>query len=109
MNASSHIIDTLQQGVILHVTIDDFDFRAYVVVSEPDVNRVADFVPADQFEQDGDLHVTAVGQAADARDQVQDITFNMNPGDAAVFLCADSPTYDATLAELGQPAIEQLN
>jgi len=102
MNASSQIARSLPEGVVLDVSIEDLSFTAYVVVSEPDIELVADFVPAEQFSQDGDVHVTAVGDAAQARSQVEDLAFNMNPGDAAVFLCADRHAYNATLEELGQ-------
>ena len=109
MNALSHIVDSLEHGLVLDVTIEDLDFRAYVVVSEPDIDHVADFVPREQFEQDGDVHVAAVYRADEAREQIQDITFNMNPGDAAVFLCVDALAYQNTLEELGQPAPEATN
>lgn len=102
MNATSRIAGTLDNGVILEVTIEDLRFTAYVVISEPDVNAVADFVPQEQFEADGDLHVAAVGRAEDADEQVGGVAFNMNPGDAAVFLCIDAQAYRATLAALGQ-------
>src|SRR5690606_28820046 len=66
----SKLVDSLDQGVILHVRIEDLHFTAYVVVSEPDVNRVADFVTPEQFEQDGDVHVTAVTHPDEAREQI---------------------------------------
>lgn len=109
MNALSHIVDTLENGLVLNVTIEDLQFRAYVVLSEPDINRVADFVPKEQFEQDGDVHVAAIHQSDDAREQIQDITFNMNPGDAAVFLCVDLQAYHDALEQLGQHPPERLN
>ena len=102
MYPPSQIIEFLEHGMVLDVTIEDFQFRAYVVVSEPDLERVTDFVPQAQFEQEGDLHVAAISRADEARDQIQDITFNMNPGDAVVFLCADLSAYLAALEELGQ-------
>lgn len=101
MYPPSHIVEFLQHGMVLDVTIEDFPFRAYVVISEPDIERVADFVPQAQFEQEGDLHVAAISQSEEARAQIQDITFNMNPGDAVVFLCADLAAYQAALEELG--------
>ncbi len=104
MNALSHIVESLEHGLVLDVTIDDLQFRAYVVLSEPDIDRVADFVPREQFEQDGDVHVAAVYHADEAREQIQDIAFNMNPGDAAVFLCVNPLAYQNALEELGQPA-----
>lgn len=98
----SRLVDTLEHGAVLDVTIEELRFRAYVVVSEPDLERVADFVPREQFEQDGDVHVAAIGDPGQAREQIQDIAFNMNPGDAAVFLCADEAAFRNTLEELGQ-------
>ncbi|HEY9278599.1 MAG TPA: hypothetical protein VIP51_00880 [Eoetvoesiella sp.] len=103
MNPSSHLIQTLPGGVVLDVTIEDLNFKAYVVISEPDINNVAEFVPKQQFEEDGDLHVTAVSQADEAREQIEDLTFNMNLNDVAVFLCGNEQAYNATLEELGQP------
>ena len=103
MNATSRIVGTLDNGMILEVSIEDLHFTAYAVISEPDINAVADFVPQEQFEADGDLHVAAVGHAEDADEQVSSVAFNMNPGDAAVFLCIDTAAYRATLEALGQP------
>jgi hypothetical protein len=102
MNPQSRLVDILEHGAILDVTIEELQFRAYVVVSEPDLERVADFVPREQFEKEGDVHVAAIGGADQAHEQIQDIAFNMNPGDAAVFLCADVAAFQSTLEELGQ-------
>ncbi|TEA77676.1 hypothetical protein [Allopusillimonas ginsengisoli] len=102
---SSRVVGTLEQGLVLEVTIEDLQFRSYVVVSAPDIERVADFVPAEQFEQDGDVHVTAVSHPDEARTQVEDLAFNMNLGDAAVFLCGNQAVYERTLEELGFTAV----
>lgn len=105
MNPSSHVIQSLPEGLILGVTIEELSFKAYVVISDPDINNVANFVPKEQFEDDGDLHVTAVENAAEAREQVEGLAFNMNLNDAAVFLCIDESAYLATLEELGHNPI----
>lgn|SRR5690554_1565852 len=102
MHTLSHVISVLDQGLVLDVTRDELDFTAYVVVSEPDLNRVADIVPQDHYDRHGSLHVAAIDATDDAHTQITDITFNMNPGDAAVFLCRDEATYIAALEELGQ-------
>ena len=102
MKILSQIVDTLAHGVILDVTMEDLTFRAYVLVSEPDINRVTELVPKERFDQDGDVHVTAIGHPDDAREQVEDMAFNMNPGDAVVFLCSTDHAYNGTLEELGQ-------
>ncbi len=105
MKAFSHIIQNLDQGVLLDVTIEELSCRAYVVISAADLERVADFVPPSQFE-DGDVHVTAVAAAQEARQQGEDLAFNMNIGDTAVFLCGDDLAYAATLEELGQDPVQ---
>lgn len=105
----SKLVDSLDQGVILDVEIEDLQFKAYVVISEPDINLVADFIPAEQFEQDGDVHVTAVSHPDEARGQIEDIAFNMNEGDSAIFLCGTAPAYQRTLEELGLSANTQAN
>lgn len=106
MKAFSRIIQALEQGVLLDVTIEELTCTAYVVVSPPDLERVAQIVPAARFEQDGDVHVTAVDSAEQARQQVEDLAFNMNIGDSAVFLCQDTAAYEATLDELGQSPVQ---
>lgn len=103
MNANSQITLVLPQGLVLDVQIEDLTFTAYVVISEPDLDRIADFVTQDAYEQANDWHVAAVTTAEEAESQVSDIAFNMNIGDAVVFLCADVSAYEATLQALGQP------
>src|SRR5690606_15624478 len=82
----STIVDTLAQGLILDVRMEDLQFTAYVVVRGPDINLVGDVVPAEQFDQDGDVRVTAISRPDEVRSQIQDIVFNRSLGDAAVFL-----------------------
>lgn len=86
---------------MLQVSVEDARFTAFVVICEPDLERVADMVPRNHFEQGGDVHVAAVESADDAPDTVNDITFNMNPGDSVVFMCVDALAYGQTLAHLG--------
>jgi len=96
----SHSLALHPLGVVVDVVIEELRFKAYVVVSEPDINLVADFVPREQFDADGDLHVTAVADSSEAHSQIEDLAFNMNQGDAAVFLCADQAAYEAALEAL---------
>jgi hypothetical protein len=102
MIIQSQIIETLEQGVVLDVTIEELVFKVYAIISEPDIERVADFVPAEQFEQAGDVHVTSVGLPEEAEQQFEDLAFNMNIGDALVFLCQDGACLEALLLALGQ-------
>ena len=103
MNATSQIVSALPEGLILNVQIEDLVFTAYVVISEPDIHRVAELVSPEAYEQANDWHVAAVETADDAPGQVADIAFNMNLDDAVVFLCTNTEAYDATLLALGQP------
>ena len=102
MKAFSRITKALEHGVVLDVTIEELNCSAYVVISPPDLELVAQIVPAARFEQEGDVHVTAVESPDQAPQQVEDLAFNMNIGDTAVFLCQDTAAYEATLEELGQ-------
>lgn len=99
---TSQIQTSIELGVVLQVHVQDAEFTAFVVICEPDLEKVADIVPREHFEQGGDIHVAAVESADDAADTVNDITFNMNPGDSVVFMCANAPAYGQTLAHLGQ-------
>lgn len=102
MQTHSHVISVLNQGLVLDVALGELDFTAYVVVSEPDLDRVAEVVPQDHYDRHGSLHVAAIDAAEHAHDQIADIAFNLSPGDGAVFLCRDEAAYMAALHELGQ-------
>jgi hypothetical protein len=97
-------VGTLEQGLELDVQAEDFRFLAYLAVCAPDVDRVSELVPPERFEQDGDVHVAAIGAAEDAAAQIEEVAFNMSPGDSVVFLCKDARAYDAALAGLDRLA-----
>lgn len=103
MQRHSELLSRLDQGVELAVRLDDLDFTAYVVISEPDIDRVASLLTPEQYARLGALHVTAIAQAEQAAEEVANLAFHMNPGDGGVFLCQDQASYLATLACLGQP------
>jgi len=107
-SAISRLVAELDHGKVLDVTIETLVFRAYVVVSPPDIERVADFVPESQFAQDGDVHVTAVSYPGEAASQLEDIAFNMNQGDTAVFLCGNDAACEAMLCVLNAPGSQPL-
>ncbi|CAM5200981.1 putative protein OS=Castellaniella defragrans OX=75697 GN=HNR28_001677 PE=4 SV=1 [Castellaniella defragrans] len=69
---------------------------------EADVQQVADLVPAEQFQGTGEVHVAAIANEDDADEQVQDVLFNLNPGDSLVFLCTGVQAYANTLAVFGR-------
>lgn len=103
MHAHSHVISVLNKGLMLDVALGELSFTAYVVVSEPDLDHIPEFVPQENYERHGNVHVAAIDTANDAHDQVSELAFNMMPGDAAVFFCGDDAAYAAALLELGQP------
>lgn len=98
---SSRITDVPGGGVALRTAIDGEIIRAYVVVSPPDLEAIADIVPREDVDAGGDIHATAVEHAESAESDVQDVLANMNPGDMVVFLCADAAAQAATLKILG--------
>ncbi|MFC4299470.1 MAG: hypothetical protein WBF84_06160 [Castellaniella sp.] len=103
MPLDSRLISHLDRGLILDITLEDLPFRVYVAQREADIEQVADLVPPEQFQGDGDVHVAAIHDGDDASEQIQDVLFNLNPGDAIVFLCTGPLAYAEALAELGQP------
>ncbi|MGB6007727.1 hypothetical protein [Castellaniella sp.] len=102
MPLDSQLITRLDQGLVLDITLEDLPFRVYVAQRPADVEQVAGLVPAEQFQGDGDVHVAAIHDGDDASEQIQDVLFNLNPGDAIVFLCTGPQAYADALAELGQ-------
>lgn len=102
MIVQSEIIDVQESGVVLDLTIEKQLFKVYAFISEPDLECVADIVPAGQFEKEGDIHVTAVSSPGEAQQQFEDLAFNMNIGDTLVFLCEDGKCLEAVLLALGQ-------
>lgn len=103
MPLDSRLIAHLDRGLVLDITLEDLPFRVYVAQRSADIEQVADLVPPEQFQGDGDVHVAAIHDGDDASEQIQDVLFNLNPGDAIVFLCTGLQAYTETLAELGQP------
>lgn len=101
MSPTNHLISTLAEGAVLQVELDGTPVQAYVVVSEPAIDRVADILPEDRFQADGDIHVMAVGQPQDASALIDDISQNINADDTLVFLCVDTATKDEVLKQFG--------
>jgi|GEM_PF-418673 len=103
MPLSSQILSTLKDGVVLNIDSDEIGFTAYILISEPDLNIVAQLMPQEEYEQFGNVHVAAVNSPDDALDEVSELTFNLAAGDAAIFLCANEAAFQRTLREFGQP------
>lgn len=101
MNPTNQLIATLPEGAVLSVHIDNCPIHVYVVVSEPNIDRVADIVPQERFEADGDIHVMAVGKPEDASAMIEDVSQNINSDDTVVFLCFDTETKNEVLRQFG--------
>lgn len=102
MPLESRIISHLDQGMVLDVELEGLPFRVYVALRSADVEQVAGMLPPEQFNSDSDVHVAAIHDGDNAQEQIQDVTFNLNPGDVMVFLCTGPQAYVDALAELGQ-------
>lgn len=101
MSMESHELSRFEGGIVLDVIADDLPLRAYVAICEPDPEAVTAFVPPEQFEEGGNLHVAAIDSPQAAAETVADVLFNMDPHDAVAFLCADTDSWLATLEQLG--------
>lgn len=101
MSPSNHLISTLTDGAVLQAHLNGSTVHVYVVISEPTIDRVADILPEERFEADGDIHVMAVGQPQDASALIDDVSQNINTDDTIVFLCVDTITKDEVLKQFG--------
>jgi len=90
-------------GVALETTLDGERIDTYVVTGVSDLEAIADIVPHEKVDAGADIHVTVVDEIDMAQDQIDQVLENLNPGDVAVFLCADEDAYNATLDLLGLP------
>lgn len=103
MQIQSQIIEQTDSGYVLEITLEEeHKVWAYLAVSEPDLDAVANIIPPEQFEAGGDVHVMAIAQPQDAPQEVEDVLFSMSPNDTVVFLCADIASLLAVLNEFGQ-------
>ncbi|CAM4097304.1 hypothetical protein [Bordetella muralis] len=90
-------------GVALETTIDGERISTYVVTGVSDLEAIADIVPHEKVDAGAEIHVTVVDDIDSAQDQIDQVLDNLNPGDVAVFLCADEDAYNAALDLLGLP------
>lgn len=102
MPLDSQLFAPLDQGMVLDISLEGLPFRVYIAQREADVEQVATLVPAECFQREGNVHVAAIHDDDDAPGQIQDVLFNLGPGDTLVFLCTGRQAYIDTLAEFGQ-------
>lgn len=90
-------------GVALETTLDGERINTYVVTGVSDLEAIADIVPHEHVDAGAEIHVTTVDEVDSAQDQIDQVLENLNPGDVAVFLCADELAFNAALDLLGLP------
>lgn len=91
----------IPDGVVLDIKAGELQVQAYLVIAEPDLERVSSIVPTSVFEQGIAVHVGSVDTLSDTTEQVVQILENMQPGDIVVYLCADLHAYSQALHVLG--------
>ena len=69
-------------------------------MADPDLELLSQIVPADVFESGAEIHASLVAEDDDVQDKLLEVIDNMNPGDAAVFLCGSPNTLEAVLDAL---------
>lgn len=87
-------------GVRIATTLDGETVTLFVVVADPDLELLAQIVPADIFESGAQVHANIVGDDDDVQDKLLEVIENMNPGDAGVFLCASPEQLESVLDAL---------
>jgi hypothetical protein len=101
MDISSTLKTELPQGLALHTTLDGKLITTYVLTEVADLNVIAEIVPREKVDAGADIHANSVDSVELAQDQIDQVLENVNPGDVAVFLCANPAAYGATVALLG--------
>ena len=101
MQITSQLVSHYETGLVLDVIADGLPIRAYVAVSEPDIEVVTQFVPPEQFENGSNLHVAAIASSEEAEALIEDVLFNMEADDAVALLCVDEQAWQAALIALG--------
>lgn len=97
----SQLAENVEGGVLLDVTADDLNVRAYVVIASVDLAVVEKLVPVYVFESGAQVHVAGMQVNTDITEEVIQILENMSPQDIVVFLCENAVVYGETLAVLG--------
>jgi hypothetical protein len=97
----SQLAENVEGGVLLDVSADDLNVRAYVVIASVDLAVVEKLVPVSVFESGAQVHVAGMQVNTDITEEVIQILENMSPQDIVVFLCENAVVYGETLAVLG--------
>lgn len=101
MDISSTLEAELPQGLALRTTLDGELITTYVLNEVTDLNVIAEIVPREKVDAGADIHANSVDSVELAQEQIDQVLENVNPGDVAVFLCANPAAYGASVALLG--------
>ena len=101
MEISSTLEAELPQGLAFRTTLDGELITTYVLSEVTDLNVIAEIVPCEKVDAGADIHANSVDSVELAQEQIDQVLENVNPGDVAVFLCANPAAYGATVALLG--------
>lgn len=95
-----------ESGLSLLTTMDGAEFGIYVVLGEPDLDAIPDFVPPEALSEGASIHAASVDSVDGAQEQIDEVLENLNPNDVVVFFCADADCFAAALDLLGLPVEE---
>jgi hypothetical protein len=101
LKIESKVLQTVEQGLLLQLSIEDLSVQAYVVIAPADLSLVEKLIPLSVFESDSQVHVGSITDEGDHVDQVLQIIENMEPDDVAVYLCEGTVAYAQALSVLG--------
>ena len=103
MNLMIHstLVENVEGGVLLDVSVEELNVRAYVVISPVDLSVVERLVPISVFESGTQVHVAGIQSNTDISEEVVQVLENMTMKDVVVYLCEDALTYGEALAVLG--------
>lgn len=102
MSLPGRLISHLDQAQLIEITLEGFKFEIYVALRDANIEHVTKLVPAEKFENSGNVHVAAIHDDQDAANEISDMLFNLNPGDTIVFLCTGKQAYADVLTEFEQ-------
>lgn len=103
MNLMIHstLVENVEGGVLLDVSIEELNVRAYVVIAPVDLSVVESLVPISVFESGAQVHVAGIHSNTDIPEEIVQVLENMTAQDVVVYLCEDALTYGEALAVLG--------
>ncbi|MGO3743009.1 hypothetical protein [Kerstersia sp.] len=105
MSVQSKQTGTCQRGMILETSSNGVSFRIYVVIGEADLDAVTEILPAQVFEESGEVHVCGLDAPELAPEQLTEVLENMNDGDVAVIFCDSPAVQQSVLYSLRLPGI----